>query len=152
MRLGVVAMDHIAIAVRSVSAALPLYRDLLGGSELRTGVNEAQGYRAVRLRYPNGAELELLEPVGAGFLRDFLTKRGEGLHHLTYIVSDLRAAVRAAREAGLRVVDESYENPGWFEAFISPRSAHGTIVQLAQTTLARSEGVRCFTERHGGDR
>ena len=51
------------------------------------------------------------------------------------MVEDLPAAVAEARAAGLRVVGEDYRDPAWQEAFISPRSAHGTIVQLAQSSL-----------------
>jgi methylmalonyl-CoA/ethylmalonyl-CoA epimerase len=81
--------------------------------------------------------VELLAPLGpSGFLQDFLERHGEGVHHLTFRVADLRAAVEGARAAGLRVVDENYDEPAWQEAFVSPRSAHGTIVQLVQSTLS----------------
>jgi methylmalonyl-CoA/ethylmalonyl-CoA epimerase len=138
---GAQRFDHTALAVESIEAALPLYRDLLGG-ELRFDHTDARaGFRAVQLRYPNGARLELLEPAGerSSFLRDFLAQRGEGAHHLTYLVEDLRAAVAAIRAAGYRVVDEDYANPAWQQAFISPVSAHGTIVQLAQSSLSPEE-------------
>jgi methylmalonyl-CoA/ethylmalonyl-CoA epimerase len=129
---GAQRFDHTALAVESIEAALPLFRDLLGG-EVRFDHTDARaGFRAVQLRYPNGARLELLEPSGErGFLRDFLAEHGEGAHHLTYLVEDLRAAVAAIRAAGYRVVDEDYANPAWQQAFISPVSAHGTVVQLA---------------------
>jgi methylmalonyl-CoA/ethylmalonyl-CoA epimerase len=68
-------------------------------------------------------------------LHAFLEKRGEGAHHMTFIVHDLKRAVDRARAAGLRVVEEDYANPRWQEAFISPRSAFGTIIQLAQSDL-----------------
>jgi methylmalonyl-CoA/ethylmalonyl-CoA epimerase len=143
MFVGALALDHTAIAVHSIAAALPLYRDLLGGQPSHDNVSPDQGFRALQLRYPNGARLELLEPVGPrGFLHDFLARRGEGLHHVTFIVEDLREAVRAARAAGFRVVDESYERPDWQQAFIPPRDAHGTVVQLAATTRSRAEGAR----------
>jgi methylmalonyl-CoA/ethylmalonyl-CoA epimerase len=64
-----------------------------------------------------------------------LAKRGEGVHHLTFLVADLRQTVDRARATGLRVVDEDYRDPVWQEAFISPRSACGALIQLAQTTL-----------------
>ncbi len=127
--------DHTALAVQSIEAALPLYRDLLGGQVTHQHVNQADGFRIAQLEYPNGARVELMEPVGAeGFLQEFLAKRGEGAHHLTYVVEDLRAAVAEARLAGFRVVDESYDNPRWQQAFISPRSAHGIVIQLAATS------------------
>jgi methylmalonyl-CoA/ethylmalonyl-CoA epimerase len=138
--LGVVALDHTAIAVRSISAALPLYRDLLGGVPSGFERLHARGFMWLTLRYPNGSQVELLEPVGgSGFLHTFLDKYGEGAHHMTFIVADIRRAVWRARAAGLRVVDEDYRDPRWQEAFISPRSAFGTIVQLAQTSLDPDE-------------
>jgi methylmalonyl-CoA/ethylmalonyl-CoA epimerase len=138
--LGVLSLDHTAIAVRTIASALPLYRDLLGGVPNGFEKLNERGFMWLTLRYPNGAQVELLEPVGAsGFLHSYLERYGEGPHHMTYIVADLRLAVERARAAGLRVVDEDYQDPRWQEAFISPRSAFGTIVQLAQTSLSPGE-------------
>lgn len=143
MDLGVFALDHTAIAVRSIQAALPLYRDLLGGEPSGFEVLAHKGFMWMTLRYSNGSQVELLEPVGQdGFLHQFLEKYGEGPHHMTFLVSDLRQAVERARAAGLRVVDEDYRDPRWQEAFISPRSAFGTIIQLAQTSLSAEERER----------
>jgi 4-hydroxyphenylpyruvate dioxygenase-like putative hemolysin len=83
-----------------------------------------------------------LAPTGPGFLQTFLDKRGEGAHHMTFVVRDVRLAVERARAAGLRVVDEDFSDPRWQEAFISPRSAFGTIVQLAQSSLSMAERER----------
>src|SRR5713226_6267317 len=141
--LGVEALDHTAVAVHDMQAALPLYRDLLGGSPSGYERISAKGFAWMTLRYPNGSQVELLQPTGAGgFLHDFLAKRGEGKHHMTFIVRDLRTAVERAKAAGLRIVDEDYREPRWQEAFISPRSAFGTIVQLAQTNLDVAERER----------
>ena len=134
--LGVVAMDHTAIAVHSIQAALPLYRDLLGGVPNGFERQSERGFAWLTVRYPNGSQVELLEPIGdGGFLHTFLGRHGEGVHHMTFIVADVRHAAERARAAGLRIVDEDYRDPHWQEAFISPRSAFGTIVQLAQTDL-----------------
>jgi methylmalonyl-CoA/ethylmalonyl-CoA epimerase len=130
---GVLALDHTAVAVWSFESVLPFYRDLLGGEVVAERDVPASSYRFLQLRYPNGAQVELIAPLGeSGFLHDFLAKRGEGPHHLTFIVADLKAAVAAARAAGYRVVGESYDTPHWQEAFVSPRDLHGTLVQLAQ--------------------
>ena len=144
--LGVIALDHTAIAVRDIETALPLYRDLLGGKPLGKPRPTRQGFQFVALGYPNGSKIELLGPLGShGFVHAFLEKRGEGVHHLTFRVHDVRQAVERARAAGLRVVDENYADPRWQEAFISPRSAFGTIVQLAQTNLERVRPDRHLT-------
>jgi methylmalonyl-CoA/ethylmalonyl-CoA epimerase len=138
--LGVLTLDHTAVAVRSIAAALPLYRDLLGGVPNGFERLNERGFMWLTLRYPNGAQVELLEPAGSGgFLLAFLERYGERPHHLTFIVADVRRAVERARAAGLRIVDEDYRDARWQEAFISPRSAYGTIVQLAQTNLSPDE-------------
>lgn len=141
--LGVEALDHTAIAVRDLQAALPLYRDLLGGVPSGFERISSKGFMWLTLRYPNGSQVELLAPSGdSGFLQDFLARRGEGAHHMTFIVRDLKHAVERARAAGLRIVDEDYREPRWQEAFISPRSAFGTIIQLAQTNMSVEERER----------
>ena len=101
--LGVIALDHTAIAVRDIDAALPLYRDLLGGKPLGSGKPRPtrSGFQFLALAFPNGSNIELLAPLGdGGFLHDFLDKRGEGVHHLTFRVQDVRAAVERAKAAG----------------------------------------------------
>ena len=134
MSVSVRWLDHTAIAVHSIEAALPLYRDVLGGDPEPISHNERHGFSTLQLRYPHGGGIELIAPYGpTGFVHDFLARRGEGVHHITFLVDDLAAAVAEVRASGARVVDENYENPRWREAFISPRSANGTIVQLAQT-------------------
>jgi methylmalonyl-CoA epimerase len=136
MSVSVRWLDHTAIAVHSIEAALPLYRDVLGGDPQELSEHPEKGFAALTLRYPHGGGIELIQPLGpTSFLHKFLAGRGEGVHHITFLVHDLKAAVAEARAAGVRVVDENYDRPEWREAFISPRSANGTIVQLAQTDL-----------------
>ena len=152
MRIGhanidVLALDHTAIAVEDIERGLALYRDLLGGDIVRHKEHADRGFGVALVRYPNGAMIELIEPIGPGFVRTFLDKRGEGVHHITFLVRDIHAAVQAAIGAGLRVVDERYDHPGWQEAFISPRSAFGTLVQLAQTDGASIDEIRHTPEQ-----
>jgi methylmalonyl-CoA/ethylmalonyl-CoA epimerase len=136
MALPIRWLDHTAIAVQTIEAALPLYRDLLGGDPQELYERPELGFRTLTLRFPGGGGIELIAPVGQhGFVQDFLASRGEGVHHITFIVEDLATSVAEAIAAGLRVVGESYADPAWQEAFISPRSAHGTIIQLAQSNL-----------------
>jgi hypothetical protein len=92
------------------------------------------GYLLLYVGTPDtGARLELLEPQGPGFLTRFLDSRGEGPHHLTFDVPDLRAAVARARSLGLTVVGEDYDHPPWREAFLAPDDKHAVVIQLAQT-------------------
>lgn len=127
-------LDHTAFAVDDALAWARTLRRELGAAPL-TG-EQLTEFRYLQLRVgdePAGACIELLDAAGPGFLRRFLDRRGAGPHHLTFTVPDLRAAVGAARDAGLTVVGEDYAHPSWCEAFLAPDTVHGVVVQLAQT-------------------
>ena len=125
--------DHVAVAVHSIKSALPLYRDALGGEYLMGG--DADGsWRWIQLRFPGG-KVELLEPLGEGFLTRFLERHGEGLHHITFKTEDIRGAVEELERRGYELVDVSIDNPDWKEAFLRPSRAHGTLIQVAQSAL-----------------
>ena len=124
-------LDHVAVAVHSIKAALPLYRDALGGEYLMGG-DEGGTWRWVQFRYPNGGKVELLEPLGDGFLAHFLERYGEGLHHVTFKTDDIRAAIAQVEDQGYELVDVSLDDPDWKEAFLRPSKAHGTLIQIAQ--------------------
>lgn len=126
-------LDHVAVAVRSISSALPLYRDALGGEYLMGGDQDGT-WRWVQLRYPGGGKVELLEPLGEGFLSRFLERHGEGLHHVTFKTDDIRAAIAQVEALGYELVDVQLEDPDWKEAFLRPSKAHGTLIQLAQSS------------------
>ncbi len=82
-----------------------------------------------------------------GFVHKFLAKHGEGMHHMTFVVDDLPAEVARFQAAGHRIVDESFSDPQWQEAFVSPLTAHGTIIQLAQSDLDQAEQDLQWAER-----
>jgi methylmalonyl-CoA/ethylmalonyl-CoA epimerase len=126
-------LDHVAVAVRSIKSALPLYRDALGGEYLMGG--DADGsWRWIQLRFPGG-KVELLEPLGEGFLTRFLERYGEGLHHITFKTDDIREAIDELERRGYELVDISVDSPDWKEAFLRPSMAHGTLIQIAQSAL-----------------
>ena len=105
MSISIRWLDHTAIAVHSIEDALPFYRDVLGGDPQELSHSPNNGFSALTLRYPHGGGIELITPLGpSGFVHDFLARRGEGVHHITFLVNDLRAAVAEAKAAGLRVV------------------------------------------------
>jgi methylmalonyl-CoA/ethylmalonyl-CoA epimerase len=124
--------DHTAVAVHSIKEALKLYRDGLGGEYLMGGDQDT--WRWVQLRFPGGGKVELLEPLGEGFLSRFLESRGEGLHHVTFKTDDIEAAIDDLRGRGFELVDVSISDPNWKEAFLRPSKSHGTLVQIAQSS------------------
>ena len=130
-------LDHVAVAVRSIKTALGLYRDGLGGEYLMGADQDT--WRWLQLRYPGGGKIELLEPLGEGFLTKFLDSRGEGLHHITFKTDDIEAAIEHLRGLGFELVDVNLSDPSWKEAFMRPSKSHGTLVQIAQSSASDDE-------------
>ena len=126
--------DHAAHAAPRMADLLAIYRDQLGGELLYGGDNRRVGYRGVVLGFPGGGKVELLQPLpGSTFLDSFFARHPlGGLHHLTFRVDDLAAAVARARENGFDVIGENHDDPDWREAFLHPRSAGGALIQFVQ--------------------
>jgi methylmalonyl-CoA/ethylmalonyl-CoA epimerase len=123
-------LDHIGIAVKSIAEARKFFEDVLGASFMFEATNEAAGFTLLELDL-SGFTIELLEPLGEhSFLHKFLEKRGEGMHHLTFNVPDSKGKAAELKEQGVRIVDETEWSPTSYESFISPRSAHGVLIQL----------------------
>lgn len=133
-------LDHIGIAVKSVAEARKFFEEILGASFLYEHNNPEAGYKIVEFDF-NGLTLELLEPLGEkSFLHAFLEKRGEGVHHLTIDVPNSKEKIAELKRAGVKVVDEREFALDSYEAFISPRSSHGVLIQIGSgyPTLARA--------------
>lgn len=146
------AIDHVAIAVRSLSRAVPLYTDVLGATFIYGGDNVEQGFRWAQFRFLGGGKIELITPLDpGGFLARFLDRHGEGVHHVTLKVPDIERALAALRAAGITPVGVSTDHPGWKEAFIHPRDANGTVIQLAQAAWSDEDWARHHLEGHDED-
>ncbi len=136
------ALDHVAVAVRSIASALALFRDALGGEYVMGGDVDGR-WRWVQFAYADGHRVELLEPLGEGFLSRFLERRGEGLHHIAYEVEDLEAALRTLKEAGVQLIDEAPRrgSAGTRVAFVHPRGNRGVLTELVEVPRDRPSQV-----------
>jgi len=131
-----VDLDHVALATLDARDALAMLVGELGGTILFGG--HAVGFRPMQVRLGDATEgmtIELLEPWEVernDFLARFLERHGAGPHHLTFKVADILAALDHVRAAGYEPVRVDLSDPGWKEAFLPPRQACGTVVQLAE--------------------
>lgn len=126
-------LDHVAHAVPRWQDAWTRYAVDLGARWKSGGAGV--GFSPAQLSFGNGARLELLMPGNVeddDFLARFLDRHGPGPHHLTFKVPDLDVALAAATAAGYSPIGIDRSEPGWQEAFLSPREATGVVVQLAQ--------------------
>jgi len=126
-------VDHVSVAVRDIDTALAFFRRLLPiemGNEKRPGYNDDFNWCDF---YIGRFKLELIEAARPeSFVRRFIDKRGEGLHHLSLETADLEPLVARLENDGVRIVDRFAGSDGHQTAFISPRSAHGILVQFWQ--------------------
>jgi methylmalonyl-CoA/ethylmalonyl-CoA epimerase len=123
---------HIGIAVRALTDLLPLYRDVLGMTEVP--LDDADGARIAGLS-AGGPLVELLEPARADSpIATFIDKRGPGIHHVCFAVDDLDAALARCRAAGLRLIDETPRvgAEGKRIAFLHPSAAGGVLIELTE--------------------
>jgi methylmalonyl-CoA/ethylmalonyl-CoA epimerase len=126
-------LDHLAIGTSALSDGWDLFSGVLGGRWAYGG--DARGFRWGQLEFAAGPKIELLAPTGgpdAAFLERFLAARGTGPHHLNFVVTDIGETLARIRAFGIEPVRVNLANPNWREAFLHPRAAHGTVIQVAQ--------------------
>ena len=125
-------LDHIGIAVRSIEAA-SIYA-ALGLSIDHVETVESQGVRTAFLSVGD-SHLELLEPTGPNSsVAKFIEKRGEGIHHLCFRVTDLEKHLRELQEKGFRLINE-HPVPGAHGcrvAFLHPAAGNGVLIELSE--------------------
>ena len=127
-------LDHVAIVVQDLEAAIALYTQTLGFSLVYREIVSDQSVEAVGLR-TGDAVIELLLPLGDD---SPLTRyRGEAatkLHHTAYRVADIRAELARLKAAGVRLIDEAPRHGahGNLVAFLHPKSTGGVLIELCQ--------------------
>ncbi|ASR37669.1 hypothetical protein BAY61_24680 [Prauserella marina] len=132
MTAGVRTLDHVAIAVWDARAALALFADVLGGRFVVGGDNDDTGNRIVHLTL-GGFKIELMQPLrDDNLLAKTIERRGEGFHHVTFVVHDVAHTVDAVEAAGWETVGTDLANPTWRETFLRPRRTGG-LIQLVDT-------------------
>jgi methylmalonyl-CoA/ethylmalonyl-CoA epimerase len=127
-------INHIGIAVQNLSAALNFYQSTLGLEVHEIETVPEQKVRVAML--PLGeSRLELLETTEADApIAKFISKRGEGIHHICIEVEDIAAELIRLKAAGVRLIDEEARAGagGCLVAFIHPASTAGVLLELSQ--------------------
>jgi methylmalonyl-CoA epimerase len=126
-------IDHLGIAVKSLASAKGLYEKL----GLPVSDEETVAAEQVRLvMVPVGeSRLELLEPTSeTSTIAKFISKRGEGLHHVCLRVTDLAGTVERLKKDGIRLVSEEIKvgAGGHRYVFVHPASTGGVLLELVE--------------------
>jgi methylmalonyl-CoA epimerase len=127
-------IDHVAIAVNDLEAAIEYYRSTFGCEVEHREVVESDGVEEALLKVAE-SYIQLLTPTSdSSPVAKAIEKRGEGLHHIGYRVADCAAALDAVKREGHRVIDEAPRpgSRGTTVAFVHPKTAFGTLIELVQ--------------------
>lgn len=128
------AIDHMGVAVEDIEAALPYYTDVLHLALVHRETVPEQGVHAALLDVGDG-HIELVAPTGPDTgVAKFLERRGAGLHHVAYRVTDIETTLRELSGAGLRLIDEQPRVGirGSRVAFVHPSSTGGVLTEIVQ--------------------
>ena len=135
-------IDHVAIAVRDLDAAIALYESAYGAVVIHREDVAHDGVAEALVRVAD-SYIQLLTPTRDDSpVARFLAERGEGLHHVAYRVDDCAAALAQAAAAGLRLIDETPRpgSRGTLIGFVHPKGNVGTLVELVEEGSGATHG------------
>jgi methylmalonyl-CoA epimerase len=127
-------IDHIAIAVKDLEAAIDYYKRAFGAEVDHREIVESDGVEEALLKVAE-SYIQLLTPTRPDSpVATAIEKRGEGLHHIGYRVADCGVALNAMLAAGATAIDKAPRpgSRGTTVAFIHPKGSFGTLIELVQ--------------------
>ncbi len=127
-------LDHVAIAVDDLDAAVAYYADTFGAAVTHRERIDSDGVEEALLKVAD-SYIQLLTPTRDDSpVAAFLHKRGEGIHHVGYRVADCAVALQSVKDHGGQVIDQEPRpgSRGTTVAFVHPKGAFGTLIELVQ--------------------
>ena len=127
-------IDHVAIAVHDLPAAVTWYEENLGATVEHREVVDSDGVEEALLKVAD-SYIQLLTPTNPDSpVAKYLEKKGEGLHHIGYRVADCGEALESIKANGGKVIDQAPRpgSRGTTVAFVHPKTSFGTLIELVQ--------------------
>jgi methylmalonyl-CoA/ethylmalonyl-CoA epimerase len=127
-------VEHIGIAVKDLSIAVPIYEKLLHTDCYKTETVTSENVNTAFFKQGE-TKIELLESVGAGSaIAKFIDKRGEGLHHIAFEVEDIVAEMKRLHEEGFTLINEQPKKgaDNKLVCFLHPKDTNGVLIELCQ--------------------
>ena len=127
-------IDHVAIAVADLDAAIAYYQETFGCTVAHREIIESDGVEEALLKVAD-SYVQLLTPTrDSSPVAKYLAAKGEGIHHVGYRVANCADALERVKAAGHRVIDEAPRpgSRGTRVAFVHPKGAFGTLIELVQ--------------------
>ncbi|MEN9977420.1 MAG: methylmalonyl-CoA epimerase [Bacteroidota bacterium] len=127
-------IEHIGIAVSNLEDAIKTYTELLNTPCYKTEEVASEGVKTAFFQIGD-SKIELLEAThDESPIAKFIAKKGQGIHHIAFDVTDIEASMAAYKEKGFQLLNEIPKNgaDNKLVAFIHPKSANGVLVELCQ--------------------
>ena len=127
-------IDHVAIAVHDLEAAIGYYAATFGAAVTHRERIDSDGVEEALIKVAD-SYIQLLTPTGPESpVAKYLERRGEGIHHVGYRVADCATALQAVKDSGGQVIDEKPRpgSRGTTVAFVHPKGAFGTLIELVE--------------------
>src|SRR5258708_33758302 len=128
-------IEHIGIAVKSLSASIPLFEKLLNCRCYKTEQVESEKVNTAFFQ-KSETKIELLESIEVnGVISRFIEKKGEGIHHIAFEVADIREEIDRLKKEGFVVLNETPQKgaDNKLVCFLHPKSINGVLVELCQS-------------------
>ena len=135
-------LEHIGIAVKNIDQANQLFAKLLGSNHYKIEVVESEGVRTSFFEV-SGVKIELLEATREDSpIAKFIEKRGEGIHHLAFEVSDINRSISDYRSKGFEPINTAPKKgaDNKMICFLHPKSTQGVLIELCQDIKVSSSG------------
>jgi methylmalonyl-CoA/ethylmalonyl-CoA epimerase len=127
-------IDHVAIAVKDLEAAIDYYRRAFAAEVHHREVVDSDGVEEALIKVADSYIQLTAATRPDSPIAKFLDKKGEGLHHIGYRVDDCAAALEAMKAAGATPIDQAPRpgSRGTTVAFVHPKGSLGTLIELVQ--------------------
>jgi methylmalonyl-CoA/ethylmalonyl-CoA epimerase len=130
-------IEHIGVAVRSLSLSIPLFEKLLGTPCYKTESVLSEKVNTAFFK-TGESKIELLESMEPdGVISNFVEKNGEGMHHIAFEVDDLKAEIERLKSEGFKFINEEPKRgaDNKMVCFLHPKSTNGMLVEICQQVL-----------------
>jgi methylmalonyl-CoA/ethylmalonyl-CoA epimerase len=134
-------LEHIGIAVKNIDHSNPLFASLLGTEHYKIEEVETEGVRTSFFQL-GGVKIELLEATHQDSpIAKFIEKKGEGVHHLAFAVSDLKQSIQSYVDKGFEVINQQPKKgaDNKIICFLHPKSTAGVLIELCEERSAVSD-------------
>jgi methylmalonyl-CoA/ethylmalonyl-CoA epimerase len=128
-------LEHIGIAVKSLAESNPLFQRLLDTAPYKQEEVADQGVLTSFFK-AGEAKIELLEAINVSSpIHKFIERKGEGIHHMAFEVSDIRQEMARLKQEGFQLLQEepTVGADNKWVCFIHPKSANGVLIEICQT-------------------